>query len=195
MADLSDLVGAFGKKPKPAVRTEDNLLSDDYLEVIIGLTEGPIKGLVPGDKPDRPLENFFIDETPLQNEATGMSNFSDFQVDIYNGYENDGPIQNKLGGVSSNLSIGVRLSQNMDVIRQTPAFMRGNINQLEVRILLNQLMVQNDKGIMRSSRNYFPPKSSRSPRATRPATPTVLITLISFASPLGMSWKLWHRRK
>src|SRR5687768_17594322 len=144
---MGDLIGAFGgKKTTSPVRTPDTLLTDDYVEVVLGISEGPIKGLVPGEAPDRPIQNFFLDKTPLQNSATGASNFENFTADFYNGEEDDGAIQPKLGGTSSNMTVGVRLSQNVDVIRQTPPSMRGFINQLEFRILFNQLMKQDDRG-------------------------------------------------
>src|SRR5688500_783222 len=99
---MGDLVGAWGgKKPKPPVRTPDSLITDDYVEIVLGLFEGPARGLVPGEAPDRPVQNFFIDKTPLQNSATGTSNFENFTADFYNGEEDDGAIQPKLGGTSS----------------------------------------------------------------------------------------------
>lgn len=144
----NDLVGAFGgKKQRSPVRTADTLISEDYVEVVLGLFQGPAKGLVPGTKANRPVQNFFIGETPLQNAATGTSNFSDFNADFYYGDDDDGEIKTKLGGTTSNMSIGVRLAEGVDVVRQTPSTMRGSIDQLEFRIMFNQLYLQNDSGI------------------------------------------------
>lgn len=152
-----DLIGAGmggGKKQAAPTRTPDTLISEDYVEVVLGLCEGPIKGIVPGDKPDRLLQNFFLDATALQSASTGLSNFTDFNAEFLNGEDTDGPILNRLGGITSNMSIGVRLSQSDDVIRQTPSSIRGFIDQLEFRILFNQLVLQNDSGTFEATARF-----------------------------------------
>lgn len=143
---MTDLIGGGGGggNSRTPTRTPDTLLSQDYFEVVLGLSEGPIEGLVQGVK--SPLENFYVGTTPLGNAATGEANFPDFAISQYQGYESDPPIKYSMGGQSSNIQVGVRLATQVPVVRQTPAQLRGQINRLEFRIYFNQLVELKEDG-------------------------------------------------
>lgn len=148
--DSNQFKGAGGGGgSRTPTRTPDTLLSQDYVEIILGLCQGPIKGLIPGTY--GPLENFYLGETAAQNKTTGKSNFNDFKITQYRGRSDDPEIKRVLGGDASNMSIGVQLAQGIEVIRTTPATVRKSdispgINRIEVRLLFSQLVKQNDDG-------------------------------------------------
>lgn len=162
-----------GKGSRTPTRTPDNLLSQDYIEMILAVGEGPIGGLIPGVGPgtdgQNNLENFFVGDTTAQNVATGAANFADFKITQFVGSENDPPIKRQLGGDASNLGVGVTLSQNIAVVRTTPANMRmttpgTGINRLEVRLLFQQLMRTDDNGDYNHTANFrIEYKASNSP--------------------------------
>lgn len=139
--------GGGGGSSSP-VRTDDNLLSIDYMESVLALSEGPIRGLV-----NDSLTNVFIGETPLQS-ASGELNFKDFGVEAYLGTSDAPPIKYLLGGETSTISIGVQLAQNTTVVRKTPSTARGAINVLEFRIRFGQLYIQNDKGVYNNTARF-----------------------------------------
>lgn len=129
----------FGKSSsssKSPVRTPDTMVSTDTVEVLMGISEGPIAGLVDGPK------SFYADSTPLLNE-TGEPNFKNFALDFYPGNETGHTIQLDLGGFSSPLSIGVALAKDVPVVRS--GFVQG-IDCVDFRIVVQQLMLSNDKG-------------------------------------------------
>lgn len=147
--------GGGGSTP---VRTNDNLLSTDYMEAVLALSEGPIRGLV-----NDSLTNVIIGETPLKN-ANGELNFQDFGVEAYLGTADAPAVKYLLGGETSTLSVGVQLAENTAVTRQTPSTARGAINVLEFRIRFSQLYIQNDKGVYNNTARFrISYKASNSP--------------------------------
>lgn len=143
MSDLSLIHGAGGggDKPKEPTNTPDNLFSEDVVEFALAVSEGPIRGLVNGAK------SFYVGDTPLVSE-TGYKNFDKFAIGVYPGYPDGSaiPVALQLGGQTSNFQVGVNLLQNVEVIRQTSPTLRGQIDELEVRINFQRLMVNNSDG-------------------------------------------------
>lgn len=89
--------GGGGGQQYPKV-VQDNLISGDFCEIILGLCEGPIEGLADGEK------SFYISDLPLQS-SSGASNFGDYELTVYNGDSSqDETITPKLG-VESPVSI------------------------------------------------------------------------------------------
>lgn len=121
---------------KSPVRTPDTLVSTDTVEVLLGISEGPIKGLVNGPK------TFYADNTPLLN-SDGVANFKNFALDFYPGNETGHTVKLDLGGFASPINIGVGLSSNTPVVRS--GFISG-IDAVDFRIVVQQLMLANDKG-------------------------------------------------
>lgn len=140
--------GGGGGGSATPVRTDDNLLSVDYMEAVLALSEGPIRGLV-----DDSLTNVLIGETPLKS-ISGELNFKDFGVEAYLGTSDAPPVKYLLGGETSTLSVGVQLAQDVAVTRQTPSTARGAINVLEFRIRFGQLYIQNDKGVYNNTARF-----------------------------------------
>lgn len=125
-----------GGKPKAATRTPDTLTSTDTVEVLLGISEGPIKGLVDGAK------SFRADDTPLEN-ASGEANFQNFKLDVYPGSETGHVVTLDLGGFSSPINIGVPLAKNIPVVRSGSV---AGINAVDFRVVVAQLLKSNDKG-------------------------------------------------
>lgn len=138
--------GAGGGDSNEPTRTPDNLLSQDYFEVLLAVSEGPIKGLVYANPAVPTLENFYAGSTPAYSLATGKANFSDFLVTGYSGADSDPTIALKLGGQSSNLPVNVPLSNGVPVVRQTPSSSRNGFDTLEFRIQFSQLVTSNNDG-------------------------------------------------
>lgn len=125
-----------GSKAKSPVRTPDTLISTDVVEVLLGISEGPIKGLRDGAK------SFRADDTPLLN-SNGNANFQNFVLDVWPGWEDGHVIKMDLGGFSNPINIGVSLAQGVPVVRS--GFIRG-IDAVDFRVLIQQLYESNDKG-------------------------------------------------
>lgn len=136
--------GGGGGGSRSPTRTPDSLLSQDYVEILLALGEGPIKGLAPGIH--SPSENFLVGDTPLVSASTGDANFADFNATFYAGADTDPAIELKMGGQSNNVPVNVRLASKISVVRQTPAYARGTMNRIEVRILFNQMVKTTDDG-------------------------------------------------
>lgn len=121
--------------------TPDSLLSEDIVEFALAVSEGPIRGLTKG------AYSFYVGETPLVSEGGGR-NFEKFAIGVHPGYPEGSakPLDLKLGGISSNFTVGVNLLQNVAVTRQTQAQLRNQINQIEVRLQLARLLRTNDEG-------------------------------------------------
>jgi predicted phage tail protein len=126
---------------KAPVRTPDNLRSIDELEVVLALGEGPIQGLVNGDK------SFYVGDTPLQNSDNSY-NFELFSTTFFPGDNPATKLTPRLGGFSNSTSVGVNLFSGTAVVRQTS---NGLFDYLEVRITVNQLYLSNDNGVFDSS--------------------------------------------
>ena len=125
----------FKKGPKTPTKTPDSLITDDTVEVLLGLGEGPIKG------PSGP-QDFFLDDTPLVSQD-GISNFSNFALDFWPGAQTGHIVEMHLGGASSPVGISQTLLYNVPVVRQG---LQININAIDVRLVVQRLMLSNDKG-------------------------------------------------
>lgn len=124
---------AGGSEPK---RTPDNLFSTDSVEVLLGLSEGPIKGLVDGGK------TFFVGETPLQN-IDGENNFDSFELIVREGSEIGEEIVSRSGGFGSSTDVGTELATNVPVVRQG---LHTDIDYIDFRIVINRLGKENNDG-------------------------------------------------
>lgn len=136
---LSGSGGGGGKRSKPPTVKPDTLRADDFIEFTLGVCEGPVAGLIDGPR------GFLLDDTPLVS-AGGDNNFTPFELHVYHGDVDASPIQSALGGTTSNFPVQVTLAQNVPLVRQTSPSLRGNIDQLEVRLLFNSLLRLTSKG-------------------------------------------------
>ena len=98
----------------------------DRVEMLLGLGEGPIKGLKDGAK------SFYFGNTPLMS-PDGTTNFSDVTVQIFNGDPAPDNVQMALGGLSSSTDVNVVGYSNQPILRTTST---GQIDVIEVRLAL-----------------------------------------------------------
>jgi predicted phage tail protein len=135
---MSQLKGSGGKPKAPPspVNTPDNLRSADTVEMVLGLSEGPIKGLTNGHK------SFYVGDTVLQRQD-GEYNFQDFDLKIFPGDHTPEMLKYRLGGESSNNQVGVSLAYGIPVTRQTQ---HGNIDAIDIRLVVSALYKQVQEG-------------------------------------------------
>lgn len=122
-------------------RTPDNLRSADTVEVLLGLGEGEFEGLENGFK------SFYIGDTQLQNN-NGSDNFSDYQLEILPGSGVGEDVKFNLGGAARSTSVNVTLAKDTPVVRQLST---GDVDFLEVRLVIQSLYRQEDDGVYESS--------------------------------------------
>lgn len=140
--DIRGAGGGGGGGSTP-YRTPDNIRMQDWMECVLGLGYGPIKGLAPGQ--NNKLENFYVGDTPLFNVGTNQANFPNFRVKIYAGLESDPAINFVLGGAASNQVVNVQTEYNVPIVRSTSVLQRGRIDRLEIRLVFQRLVRVTDK--------------------------------------------------
>lgn len=121
--------------------SNDNLRSKDTFELLLGISEGTIAGLVDGQK------SFYYGDTPLKNQS-GADNFKKQTLNFYPGSAFDDPVIMTLGGNSNNKVVNVDLSTNTPVTRTTQS---GNLNFIDFRIAVQRLCVNGGGGTTPSS--------------------------------------------
>ena len=131
---LKTFSGAGG--PATPTNTDDNLFSTDIVEVVLGVSEGPIEGLADGPK------SFLIGDTPMRNN-NGDDNFDSFELVMRKGSELGETIVPRMGGFSSSTGVNTELGSGVPVTRQASHF---NIDYVDIRLVVNRLLKQNDKG-------------------------------------------------
>lgn len=131
----------------PNIET-DTLRSDDYLEVLLGLCEGPIVGLEKGE------ESFFLGDTPLKNPDESK-NFENYELEIKNGdASEDETVTFKMGGVADGevynreipISENDKTSQDDERWYANFTTKSGNIDEIDVRIRIDALYYADDEG-------------------------------------------------
>ncbi|MBD9544244.1 hypothetical protein IB276_32895 [Ensifer sp. ENS04] len=132
---LRKLSGSKGDKSK-ITNTSDNLFSTDVVEALLGISEGPIKGLKDGAK------TYLIGETALL-DTSGSSNFENFELINYKGSEIGEDIYSRLGGFGASTTVSTQLATDVPVIRTGT---HTQIDYLDVRFAINQLIKSNQKG-------------------------------------------------
>jgi predicted phage tail protein len=161
---LLRLRGAGGKKPKSPTYTNDNLFSEDSIELLLGVGEGPIQGLENG------AQSFFVGGVPLER-VEGASTIKNFANLIINpnalndtgqgvNYHNGFPegiahdVVFQKGGTSASVEVGTQVLYSTPVIRYTPSNMRGRIKKLEVRVNIAQLGIEDNNGTRNNTAKF-----------------------------------------
>lgn len=127
----------FGVSPPiPQIHFPDTLFSNDVLETIMAVSEGPIKGPVDG------VESIFLNDTPLANSA-GIPNIGPFDIKFYTGESPASPVVPKLGGFGNSTTVGVNLDLNLPVVRSGTQI---NIDYIDVRVVIQRLIITNQWG-------------------------------------------------
>lgn len=127
----------FSKGAQTPRTQSDTLTSNDTVEVLLGISEGPIKGLADGPK------TFKADDTALVNQ-NGEANFQNFLLDVWPGSPLGHTVKMYLGGISSPINISQTLAQNVPVVRTGTL---RNIDCFDFRIAIQQLVLNNSKGV------------------------------------------------
>ena len=110
----------------------DTLFSDDLLEIILGVSEGPIKG------PKQGLRSIFLNGTPLV-DSSGVPTISSFDVHFHKGQNPAVPIVPNLGGIGSVTQVGVNMETDTPIVRTGQ---HTDIDFIAFRIIINRLVYQ-----------------------------------------------------
>lgn len=130
---MAAFTGLKGSQPSAPTSTPDTLFSDDILEIIGGVSEGPIKGPADG------LRSIFINDTALVDSA-GTPSLVNFDLHFHKGQNPATPIVPNLGATGSATSVGVSMDTNVPIVRTGS---HTNIDFIAVRIVINRLLYQN----------------------------------------------------
>lgn len=122
--------------PPTPIRWPDTLFSNDVLEMILAVSEGPIKGPVNG------LQSIFLADTPVA-DAGGNPNIGPFDLKFYKGENPASSIVPRLGGFGDSVSVGVNLEPGVSVVRSGT---QTGIDYIDVRIVISRLLVSNQQG-------------------------------------------------
>lgn len=134
--EKSKLEAQKAEEAKKAARTINLNETTDQAEIVLGLCEGEIEGLENGAK------SFYVSDTPLVS-AGGDDNFEDVALELFPGSGTDEELYYFLGGATRSTSVGVELSYNVPVTRQTQT---GELDFIEIRLVIAALMYQGKKG-------------------------------------------------
>lgn len=132
---LSGSGGIFGGDSAPT-ETDDNLFSTDIVEAILGVSEGPIKGLKDGPK------SFLLADTPLKN-VNNENNFDSFELVVRKGSDLGEPIVSRMGGFASSTTVGTEMASEVPIVRQGT---HTEIDYLDIRLVINRLLRSTDDG-------------------------------------------------
>jgi len=132
----------------------DNLFSTDAFEFVLGISEGPIGGVV-GDTPEEKLRNIFIDDTPVFN-SLNQTNFDNASLMLRfeqgtlisakdDPEEGQTPIWFGLGGQNIIQQVGAQLTYQAPVTRTTVPTVKG-FDEIELRFTVSQLVRYTDDG-------------------------------------------------
>lgn len=127
--------GGKGGGGSPDV-TEVSGTSEAYVEVLLGLGEGRIEGLIGGAK------GIYLDDTPIEN-PDGTRNFSDFTYVFADGSQSQLHIPAAAGEIASESSVGVEVLHGFPVTRQ---IINPDIDGIRVRIGIQLQDVDSDDG-------------------------------------------------
>lgn len=118
------------------------ILTQDAVEVILSVGEGPIQGLVDG------LKSFYVGETPLigadnipsfYNRTNGVVAQS-FWLNTFYGTPEGQQINSMLGGFGSATNVNVTFATNTPVTRTVT---QHNIDFVDLRLVVNTLYLEN----------------------------------------------------
>lgn len=141
----------------------DNLFSTDAFEFVLGISEGPIGGVV-GDTPEEKLQNIFIDDTPVFN-SINQTNFDNASLMLRfeqgtlisakdDPEEGQTPIWFGLGGKNIIQSVSAVLSYQAPVTRTTVPTVSG-FDEIQLRFTVSQLVRYTDDGSKTHRANFL----------------------------------------
>ncbi|GLO52464.1 bacteriophage protein [Pseudomonas putida] len=135
MTDLSILGSKGGSKPHTPVESPDSLINTSYANILDGLSEGPIVGLVNG------AQSIYLDRTPLAN-SDGSLNFTGVTWEQRTG-EHD---QDHIAGfpaVESQTSVGVELKATQPWVQ---SFSNLELSAVRIQLAVGTLIKTESDG-------------------------------------------------
>lgn len=137
MTDLSILGSKGESKPHTPVESPDSLINISYANILDGISEGPIVGLVNG------AQSIYLDKTPLAN-SDGSMNFTGVTWEQRTG-EHD---QDHIAGfpaVESQTSVGVELKASQPWVQ---SFSNLELSAVRIQLALGSLVRTESDGDM-----------------------------------------------
>lgn len=137
MTDMSILGSKGGSKPHAPVESPDSLINVSYANILDGISEGPIVGLVNG------AQSIYLDKTPLAN-SDGSLNFSGVTWEQRTG-EHD---QDHIAGfpaVESQTSVGVELEASQSWVQ---SFSNLELSAVRIQLAVGALVRTESDGDM-----------------------------------------------
>lgn len=125
-----------GSSAQSPVRTPDTLTTNDTVEVLVAIGEGPCKGPVGGPK------GTYADDTPLV-DSEGHPNVQSFAMQYWPGSSLGHSVVMELGGFANPINIGQVLAKDVPITRTG---LTKGIDAADFRIVVQQLFTSNDKG-------------------------------------------------
>ncbi|MBF8746910.1 host specificity protein J [Pseudomonas monteilii] len=135
MTDLSILGSKGGSEPHTPVESPDSLINTSYANILDGLSEGPIVGLVNG------AQSIYLDRTPLAN-SDGSLNFTGVTWEQRTG-EHD---QDHIAGfpaVESQTSVGVELKATQPWVQ---SFSNLELSAVRIQLAVGTLVKAESDG-------------------------------------------------
>jgi hypothetical protein len=134
-----------GSGPK---NSRDSLFSGDAVEVVLGISEGPIEG-IKGATIEEKLKNVYLDGTPILT-ASGDKSFKESQVvinfepgtavtEVEDPVYGQTPIPYMLGGTATPVAVSASLEQDVSITRTVPSLYRNKYNKIEIRLMVARL--------------------------------------------------------
>ena len=137
--------GGGGKNSKSPSEQSDAARSSSRASVVELISEGPIEGLVNGDR------SIYLDKTPVGNED-GSKNFEGFKYTMVNGTQNQPVLPSTLQeGLTSETSVNVDIQQALPVTR---SFVNPQVDSVRIRLGF-QLQTYEDDGDIVGSDMHF----------------------------------------
>lgn len=130
------MVELTGRKGGSQTNTSDNLFSTDNVEVILAISEGPIKGLKDGPS------SFYVGDTQVTS-PDGTANIPKYLLQVNQGGPSGENIKSRLGGFGSSTQVGVNLLKDQPVVRTGSV---ANIDYIDIRGNINALFETNKNG-------------------------------------------------
>lgn len=128
----------FGVQPQPVqpIHYPDTLFSNDIIEYVLAVSEGPIKGPTDG------LKSIFLSDTAIL-DSSGKPNIGPFDLRFYSGSNPASPIVPNLGGLGDSTPVGVNMDVNLPISRTGT---QTNIDFIDIRVTINRLVIINQYG-------------------------------------------------
>lgn len=123
---------------RKSTRHDDTLFGQDTVELLLGISEGPIAGLADG------ASTFYVGDVPLLDKGTQTPNISNFELRLLRGTNPADSIKLNLGGISSTKNVGLDLrTEGQTIVVNCD---KTQIDYLDLRFVVQQLFAVSPEG-------------------------------------------------